>query len=80
MSVEPGFGGQSFIAASLDRIRRLRTMIDARGLGTLIEVDGGISGANARELFDAGANVLVAGNAVFGAPDPATEIERMLGA
>ncbi len=78
MSVEPGFGGQSFIPGSLDKIRELRAMIDARGLDTLIEVDGGISSANARTLFDAGANVLVAGAAVFGAPDPAAEIEKML--
>ncbi len=80
MSVEPGFGGQSFIASSLDKIRELRAMIDHRGLDTLIEVDGGISSANARELFDAGANVLVAGAAVFGAPDPAAEIEKMIDA
>ncbi len=78
MSVEPGFGGQSFIPGSLDKIRELRAMIDARGLDTLIEVDGGISSANARTLFDAGANVLVAGAAVFGAPDPTAEIEKML--
>ncbi len=78
MSVEPGFGGQSFIPGSLDKIRELRSMIDARSLDTLIEVDGGISVANARDLFDAGANVLVAGAAVFGAPDPTAEIEKML--
>lgn len=78
MSVEPGFGGQSFIDGSLDRIRELRRLIDSRGLSTLIEVDGGISAANAREVFDAGANILVAGNAVFGAPDPSAEIEKML--
>ncbi len=56
MSVEPGFGGQSFISGALDKIRELRGMIDARGLSTLIEVDGGISAANAREVFDAGAS------------------------
>ncbi|MDR2894046.1 MAG: ribulose-phosphate 3-epimerase [Alistipes sp.] len=78
MSVEPGFGGQSFIPGSLEKVRELRRMIDARGLSTLIEVDGGISAGNARELFDAGADVLVAGNAVFGAPDPAAEIEKIL--
>jgi ribulose-phosphate 3-epimerase len=80
MSVEPGFGGQHFIPESLDRIAELRRMIEARGLATLIEVDGGISAENAREVFAAGADVLVAGAAIFGAPDPATEIEKMLNA
>jgi ribulose-phosphate 3-epimerase len=80
MSVEPGFGGQSFIEGSLDKVRELRRLIDRRGLATLIEVDGGISAANAREVFDAGADVLVAGAAVFGAPDPAAEIEKILNA
>ncbi len=78
MSVEPGFGGQSFIPGALDKISELRRMIDSRGLDTLIEVDGGISAANAREVFDAGADVLVAGAAIFGAPDPGAEIEKML--
>ncbi len=80
MSVEPGFGGQSFIPGSLDRIRELRSMIDSRNLPTLIEVDGGISASNAREIFDAGADVLVAGAAVFDTPDPTKEIEKMLNA
>ena len=65
MSVEPGFGGQSFIPGSLDRIRELRALATELGLATIIEVDGGISAANAREVFDAGAEVLVAGSAVF---------------
>ena len=78
MSVEPGFGGQSFIPASLDKIARLRALAQELGLETVIEVDGGISSRNAREVFEAGAEVLVAGNAVFGAEDPAAEIERML--
>ena len=80
MSVEPGFGGQSFIPASLDKIRELRAMAREMGLETIIEVDGGISSHNAGEVFGAGADVLVAGNAVFGAEDPTGEIERMLGA
>jgi ribulose-phosphate 3-epimerase len=80
MSVEPGFGGQSFIPGSLDKIRELRRLIDERGLKTLIEVDGGISAGNAREVFDAGAEVLVAGAAVFGKPDPKAEIEKILNA
>lgn len=79
MSVEPGFGGQSFMPASLERIARLRVM--ARELATpiIIEVDGGLSSQNARAVYDAGADVLVAGNAVFGAADPLAEIERILG-
>lgn len=78
MSVEPGFGGQSFIPGSLDKIRVLRAMIREQGLGTIVEVDGGISARNAREVFDAGADALVAGSAVFGAEDPETEIARIL--
>jgi ribulose-phosphate 3-epimerase len=78
MSVEPGFGGQSFIPGSLDKVRELRRMIDARGLPTLIEIDGGISADNAREVFDAGVEVIVAGAAVFGKDDPPAEIEKML--
>ena len=67
MSVNPGFGGQRFIEASLDKLRRARAFLpDAVG----IEVDGGVSAANAAELAAAGANLLVAGNSVFGAPDP----------
>lgn len=78
MSVEPGFGGQSFMPESLGKIARLREMAREQGLETLIEVDGGISSANARMLFDAGADALVAGNAVFGAENPQAEIEKML--
>ena len=80
MSVEPGFGGQSFIPESLDKIARLRTLVQEQGLETLIEVDGGISSHNSREVYEAGADVLVAGNAVFGAEDPQAEIVRMLNA
>ena len=78
MSVEPGFGGQSFIPGSLDKIRALRAMIREQGPGTIVEVDGGISARNAREVFDAGADALVAGSAVFGAEDPEAEIARIL--
>ena len=78
MSVEPGFGGQSFIEGSLDKIRELRALVSELGLETIIEVDGGISAANAREVFDAGAEVLVAGSAVFKAADPEAEIRRIL--
>lgn len=78
MSVEPGFGGQRFMPASLDRIAALRRMADELNPGLLIEVDGGISSANARVLFEAGANVLVAGSSVFRAADPEAEIANML--
>jgi ribulose-phosphate 3-epimerase len=68
MSVNPGFGGQSFIPATVDKIRRLRAMLDARGLGQVdIEVDGGVNDKTARQVVEAGANVLVAGSYVFGA-------------
>jgi ribulose-phosphate 3-epimerase len=80
MSVEPGFGGQNFMPGSLDKVRALRRMIDGRGLATLIEIDGGISAGNAREAFDAGVEVIVAGAAVFGKDDPPAEIEKMLNA
>ena len=80
MSVEPGFGGQSFIESSWDKVRTLRRMIDSRNLGVIIEIDGGVSAQNAGQLFEAGCDALVAGSAVFGAPDPAAEIVKMLNA
>ena len=79
MSVEPGFGGQSFIPESMEKIARLRAMIDEQGAATLIEVDGGISAANARAGYEAGADALVAGSAVFGVENPSAEIEKILG-
>lgn len=66
MSVNPGFGGQKFIPSSLRKIRELRTMIESRNLDLEIEVDGGVNTGNVREIMNAGANVLVAGTAVFG--------------
>ena len=78
MSVEPGFGGQSFIEGSLDKIRELAKMRQEQGLDFIIEVDGGISAKNAAEVFNAGAEALVAGSAVFGATDPEAEIVNML--
>jgi len=78
MSVEPGFGGQSFMPASRDKVRALRRMIDEAGLPVMIEIDGGISSANAGDLFADGCDALVAGSAVFGAPDPQAEIVKML--
>ncbi|HEX3391725.1 MAG TPA: ribulose-phosphate 3-epimerase, partial [Solirubrobacteraceae bacterium] len=68
MSVNPGWGGQSFIEHSLEKLRRMRHIL---GGEVALEVDGGIEPANARSLREAGANLLVAGSAVFGAPDPA---------
>lgn len=78
MSVEPGFGGQSFMPDALEKVRELRAIIDETESQTIIEVDGGISIHNARQLFDAGADALVAGSAIFGAPNPQAEIEKML--
>ena len=80
MSVEPGFGGQSFIAGSGDKVRAVRRMIESRNLNTMIEIDGGISSANAGEMFAAGCDILVAGSAIFGAADPEAEIIKMLNA
>jgi ribulose-phosphate 3-epimerase len=79
MSVNPGFGGQKFIPGAIDKIRRLRKMIDERGLKVDIEVDGGINPTTAREVVAAGANVLVAGNAVYGAQDYAEAIRAIRG-
>ena len=77
MSVFAGFGGQKFIPETMDKIRFIRREIDARGLSTLIEIDGGVNNANAASLFEAGADVLVAGSAVFGAADPEAVIRTM---
>ena len=79
MSVNPGFGGQKFIPASLDRIRCLRGMIEAQGLSVLIEVDGGVTPHNAANVRAAGAEALVAGSAVFGAKDYAEAIRGIRG-
>lgn len=77
MSVNPGFGGQSFIENSIQKIERLRRMIDKKGCKTLIEVDGGVGPENAKKLYIAGANVLVAGNAVFKAKNPIEAIKAI---
>jgi ribulose-phosphate 3-epimerase len=78
MSVNPGFGGQKFIPAALDKIRRLRRLIQDRGLKAQIEVDGGVDVGNIRSLVEAGAEVLVAGFAVFGHGDPESAARRLL--
>lgn len=79
MSVNPGFGGQSFIPETLVKIRQLRSEIHSRGLETLIEVDGGVNPDTAKLCIEAGADVLVAGSAVFKAPDPADMIRKLRG-
>jgi ribulose-phosphate 3-epimerase len=80
MSVNPGFGGQAFISSALDKIAKLRKQIDDAGLATEIEVDGGIKPANAAEVIKAGADILVAGSAVFGSKDYAAAIRGIRGA
>ena len=77
MSVFAGFGGQKFIPETMNKIRFVRQEIDRRHLPTLIEIDGGVNADNAHELFAAGADVLVAGTAVFGKPDPEAVIRAM---
>jgi ribulose-phosphate 3-epimerase len=70
MSVNPGFGGQSFIEETYAKVRGLKALIQEKGSATLIEIDGGVTNKNAKQLIDAGADVLVAGSYVFGAADP----------
>ena len=77
MSVNPGFGGQTFIPHSLEKIKKLRKMIHDAGLKVKIEVDGGVTLDNAKEIIAAGADVLVAGNAVFKSPIPSKTIEML---
>ncbi|HEY4056986.1 MAG TPA: ribulose-phosphate 3-epimerase [Kofleriaceae bacterium] len=77
MSVNPGFGGQSFIPSQLDKIRALRKMIDSRGLSVEIEVDGGIKLDNIAEVCAAGADVIVSGSGIYGTPDRAATIKAM---
>jgi ribulose-phosphate 3-epimerase len=77
MSVNPGFGGQKFIKTSLDKLRRLRRMIEERGLKTRIEIDGGIDAENISEIVAAGAEIIVAGTAVFGAGDPSRSVREL---
>jgi ribulose-phosphate 3-epimerase len=77
MSVNPGFGGQEFIPESLDKVRRLRKLIDERGLKARIEIDGGINAENIAEVASAGAEIIVSGSAIFGAPDPAVALREL---
>jgi ribulose-phosphate 3-epimerase len=77
MTVNPGFGGQEFIPESVEKIRKLRKMIDAGGTDTLIQVDGGITEDNIRGLVEEGVNVFVVGNTVFSAEDPLQVISQL---
>jgi ribulose-phosphate 3-epimerase len=77
MSVNPGFGGQSFIPQTMDKIRALKKMIQFKGLDTLIEIDGGVTLSNANAILNAGADVLVAGNTVFKSSDPKATIAAL---
>lgn len=78
MSVNPGFGGQKFIPTSLDKLRRLRRMIDERGLKTQIEIDGGIDRENIAEIVATGAEIIVSGSAIFGAKEGPEEAVRQM--
>jgi len=77
MSVNPGFGGQSFIPRMKDKIRATKAMLDSMGLEIPIEVDGGINQKNAGDIVEAGARILVAGSAIYNAPDPSEVIRHM---
>ena len=80
MSVNPGFGGQKFIHTSVDKLRRLRRMIDERGLETRIEIDGGIDAGNVKKIVESGAEIIVAGSAVFGKGNPTEAAREMIDA
>lgn len=77
MSVNPGFGGQSFIESSVEKIRKLKEMIDKKGLNIDIEVDGGITKDNIKKVVDAGANVIVAGSSIFGKENIADAVKDL---
>ncbi len=77
MSVNPGFGGQKFIPSMVEKTRKLRELLDRTGSKALIEIDGGVNRETGKLLVDAGADVLVAGSAVFGVPDPVAEVAAL---
>lgn len=77
MSVNPGFGGQSFIENTYDKVVKLKHLITSKNASTLIEIDGGVTDQNAKQLVEAGADVLVAGSFVFNATDPLATIENL---
>jgi ribulose-phosphate 3-epimerase len=74
MSVNPGFGGQSYIENTYSKVEKLKELIIRKGASTLIEIDGGVTDKNAKQLVQSGADVLVAGSYVFGAPNPTQTI------
>lgn len=80
MSVNPGFGGQKFIHTSMDKLRRLRRMIDERGLPTRIEIDGGIDQSNIKNIVAAGAEIIVSGTGVFGKGKPTEGVRELIDA
>jgi ribulose-phosphate 3-epimerase len=77
MSVNPGFGGQKFIEESIDKVRKLSHMIHNRGLNVRIEIDGGIDRTNIEKVVAAGAEIIVAGSAIFGTPDPESAVKEL---
>lgn len=80
MSVNPGFGGQKFIPTMLDKLRRLKRAIEDRGMAVQIEIDGGIDKGNISKIVEAGADIIVAGSAVFGTCDPASAVKELIDA
>lgn len=78
MSVNPGFGGQKFIPTMLDKLRRLKQMIQDTGLAVQIEIDGGVDASNIGEIVKAGAQLIVAGNAIFSGDDPAASVKSLI--
>ena len=79
MSVNPGFGGQRFISYAIDKVRRARLMLDEEGSRAVLEVDGGVGRSTIQEIWSAGADTFVAGNAIFSASDPRSEISALRG-
>jgi ribulose-phosphate 3-epimerase len=77
MSVNPGFGGQSFIENTYNKVKKLKDLITRKNASTLIEIDGGVTNQNAKQLVQAGADVLVAGSFVFKAENPTTTISEL---
>lgn len=77
MSVNPGFGGQEFIPQAIDKVRRLRQMIIERQLNVRIEIDGGVDRSNIEKVVAAGAEIIVAGSAIFGKPDPEAAVREL---
>ena len=77
MSVNPGFGGQAFIPQSLDKVKRLRQLINERQLNVRIEIDGGVDRTNIESVVAAGAEIIVAGSAIFGTPDAEAAVKEL---